>query len=167
MAEQNSPLGGFSFPEGPVTIAEVPFLTQINIRKEPDPSLPLSAGTSSRSGDVDILWLGPDEWLAVGPPGGFSEHRWEGSVVDVSAQRTTIALGGPHVREILALGCATDLHPSVFPVGACVQTTLAHAPVIILRRESDFWVLVRASFANHLAGWLVDASREFAVEALP
>ena len=84
-----------------------------------------------------------------------------GRFVDVSAQRTTLALTGPAVRDVLAGGCAIDLDPRTFGIGDCVQTELAHAPVILLRRDPGFWVLVRASFAAHLADWLLDASVEY------
>jgi sarcosine oxidase subunit gamma len=174
---------------GAIAIAEVPFLTQINLRLDPTGpvaaaagkelglALPTEADSSARSGDVSVLWLGPDEWLVVGPPGAAehltarlrsaagTEHV---SVVDVSAQRTTVVLSGPRVRDLLALGCAVDVHARAFGVGDCTQTVLAHAPVVLLRRERDeggaepvFWVLVRASFAAHLVDWLVDACVEF------
>ena len=174
MAERRSPLAGFADRlakvTGPIEMAEVPFLTQLNVRRDPDgPAglpFPTQPCTSVRSGDADVLWLGPDEWLVVGPPGAAerltsavgAEHA---SIVDVSAQRTTLALTGPAVRDVLAGGCAIDLDPRTFGVGDCVQTEVAHAPVILLRRDPGFWVLVRASFAAHLADWLVDASVEY------
>jgi sarcosine oxidase subunit gamma len=155
MAE--SPLSGAALPAG---VTEVPFLTQINVRAAEVPSVPAGSGFA-------LLRLGPDEWLAVGPP--LSPLRIDGaSLVDVSAQRTTLDLDGPRVRDLLALGCSLDLHPRVFAIGDCAQTTLAHTPVILLRRERGFRILVRASFAAHLAAWLVDATTEFALmEALP
>lgn len=178
---------------GAIAMAEVPFLTQINLRLDPASpaadtvgkelglALPTEAGTSARSGDISVLWLGPDEWLVVGPPGAAerltaqlrsaagTEHT---SVVEVSAQRTTLALGGSRVRDLLALGCAVDVHARAFGVGDCTQTMLAHAPVVLLRREPAedaaepaFWVLVRASFAAHLVDWIEDASVEFTADA--
>jgi len=62
---------------GAITMAEVPFLTQVNLRLDPAGpaaaaagkelglALPTEAGSSARSGDVSVLWLGPDEWLVV------------------------------------------------------------------------------------------------------
>ncbi|MFI5890394.1 sarcosine oxidase subunit gamma [Actinoplanes sp. NPDC051513] len=199
MAERNtrrSPLAGAAdrlarvtgAAGGAIAMAEVPFLTQLDLRLDPDGpaaatagkelglALPTQACTSSRSGDIDVLWLGPDEWLVVGPPGAAERLTGQlrsaagsghASVVDVSAQRTTLFLSGPRVRDLLALGCAVDLHPRVFGTGDCVQTVLAHVPVVLLRRdpgdaaEPAFWVLVRASFAAHLVDWLVDASVEY------
>ncbi|MEV0900841.1 sarcosine oxidase subunit gamma family protein [Actinoplanes sp. NPDC049802] len=159
MAERRSPLGGAAdrlaavadATGGAVTVAEVPFLTQLSVRVFPA-VLP--------SGDVSVLQLGPDEWLTVGPPGGATELAGL-SVVDVSAQRTTVAVGGSRVLDLLAMGCALDLHPRVFRVGDCAQTTMAHAPVVIWRREAGYSILVRASFAAHLAEWLLDAAQEF------
>jgi sarcosine oxidase subunit gamma len=179
-----------------ISMGEVPFLAQLNLRLDPtspaaeavgkelDLALPTKAGTGARSGDVTVLWLGPDEWLVVGPPGaeGKLEARLRSavgneraSIVDVSAQRTTLLLRGPRIRDLLALGCALDLHPRSFGVGSCAQTMLAHAPVVLVGREPGegsgagpaFWVLVRASFAAYLVDWLIDASVEFAAGAQP
>jgi len=174
MAERRSPLAGLADRlagvTGEITMAEVPFLTQLDVRRNPDAPtgfpFPTQPCTSIRSGDVDVLWLGPDEWLVVGPPGAAerltSEVGAEGtSIVDVSAQRTTLELGGPAVRDLLAGGCAIDLDPSVFGPGDCVQTELAHAPVVLIRRDPVFWVLVRSSYAAHLVDWLLDASVEY------
>jgi heterotetrameric sarcosine oxidase gamma subunit len=101
-----------------------------------------------------LLRLGPDWWLHVGPPavpGG----------VDVSAHRTTLELSGPRSRDVLMTGCSLDLHPSVFMVGACAQTLLAQAQVVLHRTAPDTYrLLVRASFARYLADWLLDAMLE-------
>jgi hypothetical protein len=73
-----------------------------------------------RAGELTALWLGPDEWLVVGPPGGgqdlesrFREAAGDEpvSVIDVSAQRTTLLVAGPRARDLLAHGCSLDLHP--------------------------------------------------------
>ena len=122
---------------------------------------------------MTVLWLGPDEWLVVAPPGAPEELEKSlrlalgteaGAVVDLSAHRTTVELAGDRAREVLAKGCSLDLHPSVFREGSCAQTLLAQAPVLLLSRGDDasYWLLVRASFATYLADWLLDASSEYA-----
>ncbi|MDN5749193.1 MAG: sarcosine oxidase subunit gamma, partial [Pseudonocardia sp.] len=125
-----------------------------------------------------VIWLGPDEWLvtspfttpealdgllraAVGPDGG--------AVVDVSAQRTTLRLRGEHARDVLATGCSLDLHPRAFPAGSAAQTTVGLAGVVLLALDAgaadppatDFRLIVRSSFARHLATWLLDAAVEY------
>jgi sarcosine oxidase subunit gamma len=120
-------------------------------------------GVVSYLDDLHLLGLGPDEWLAVGPPGAVDRiiHRLGslGSIVDVSAARTTVELSGPGARLLLAHGCALDLDR--LAVGGCAQTMLAQAQVILWRTAlAEFRILVRASFAGYLADWLLDASTE-------
>jgi sarcosine oxidase subunit gamma len=93
--------------------------------------------------------------VAVSPVGG--------AAVDVSGQRVKLTLRGRYVRDVLAKGCALDLHHSVFRSGSSAQTTLGLAGVVLLAGDDpdEFTVLVRQSFANYLADWLVDAAEEF------
>lgn len=170
---------------GALRLAELPFLAQLNVRIAPkSPAaeavglalgvpLPLEPNTVNRGGELAVLWLGPDEWLVVGPPGSVGELEARvrkavgeepASVVDVSAQRTTLLVTGPRARDLFAHGCSLDLHPRSFEVGRCAQTTLARAHVVLVPRHAykpGFWVLVRSSFAGYLADWLIDAASEY------
>src|SRR5947208_3395978 len=71
-----------------------------------------SVGGYVEQGRTRILALGPCWWMLDAPDGSIrilgSSHV---SAVEVSAQRTTFILDGTHVREVLAHGCAIDLHP--------------------------------------------------------
>lgn len=175
---------------GAVSLTEIPFLAQINLRLDPKgPAadavglelgfpLPTEPGTTNGSGPLTVAWLGPDEWLVIGPAGaerGLAARlrsavgAAHASVVDVSAQRTTLLVAGPRARDLLALGCSLDLHPHSFGVGRCAQTRLARAQVVLIGRDPGedsqapaFWVLVGASFAAYLVDWLLDACVEFA-----
>ncbi|MGW5425091.1 sarcosine oxidase subunit gamma [Streptomyces sp. NPDC003943] len=170
---------------GAVRLAEVPFLAQINVRldaKSPAADavglalglpLPLEPDTVVRVGDLGAVWLGPDEWLVVGPPGTQRdlESRIRSaagdervSVTDVSAQRTTVLVSGPRARDLLSHGCRLDLHPRAFGPGRSAQTTLARTQVVLVARDeprAGFWVLVRSSFAGYLTDWLLDAAVEY------
>jgi sarcosine oxidase subunit gamma len=165
-----SPLTGWPGIVAPgLRVVEVPFRTQVNVRTA-DPAgvgipLPVEPGTSQRIEDTLVLWLGPDEWLITAAPGAEPPSVVDGSaasIVDVSAQRTTLLVEGEHARDLLAHGCPLDLHPTVFPVGHCAQSTLARTQVVLVRVAEDaFHVLVRASFARYLADWLDDAAVEY------
>ncbi|MFG2305984.1 sarcosine oxidase subunit gamma [Actinacidiphila glaucinigra] len=170
---------------GALRLAELPFLAQIDLRLDPGgpaaeaaglalgAPLPLEPCTSVRTGDLAVLWLGPDQWLVVGPPGAQEDlearlRKAAGeahvSVTDVSAQRTTLLVSGPRARDLLAHGCSLDLHPEVFGPGACARTALARAQVVLVAREearAGFWVLVHSSFAGYLTDWLLDAATEY------
>jgi sarcosine oxidase, subunit gamma len=174
-------------------ITELPFLTQIDLRVDPEsgtaadialtlgvplptePNTSVSTGAGMPSSDISasgtrVLWLGPDEWLVVGPSGDTGlEARLRAAagtghaaVTDVSAQRTVLLVTGPRARDLLSHGCALDLHPRAFGPGRCAQTTLARAQVVLLAREDGaFHIFVRSSFANYLAAWLLDAAGEY------
>ncbi|MDX3529224.1 sarcosine oxidase subunit gamma family protein [Streptomyces sp. ID05-39B] len=170
---------------GAIRLAELPFLAQLNVRLDAkgaaaaavglamDLQLPLQPNTVVRAGKLTVLWLGPDEWLLVGPPGseGDLESRIREaardepvSVTDVSAQRTTLLVTGPRARDLLAHGCPLDLHPRVYGAGRCAQTTLGRTQVVLVARDeprAGFWVLVRSTFAGYLADWLLDAATEY------
>ena len=65
---------------GSISIRELPFLAQLNLRVDAGDaavmrqltdslgfSLPLTPNTAAHAGDRRALWLGPDEWLIVDP----------------------------------------------------------------------------------------------------
>ncbi|HET9172939.1 MAG TPA: sarcosine oxidase subunit gamma family protein [Actinospica sp.] len=182
---RRSPLAAYAtdfsaLPDG-LRIKELPFLGQFSLRL--DPAGPAAAAvkqllgcalpepcTETRGADAEVLWLGPDEFLILTSdastdlPFQLREAIGDGfaSVIDVSAQRTTLRLDGPLVREVLARGCAIDLDPSVSPAGTCVQTLLAQAGVVLrVLGPASIGLLVRPSFAPYLADWLIDACAEY------
>ncbi|MFF8866062.1 sarcosine oxidase subunit gamma [Streptomyces sp. NPDC015139] len=182
LAEWQDRLAGL--PSG-LRVRELPFLTQLGLRTQPGSAAAKAVEAclgitlpdpvrAELSGDVKALWMGPDEWLLVAPDGRRQEllarlrdaigDDGSASVTDVSAQRTTLALSGPLLREVLAQGCAVDLDPRVTPVDSCPTTLLAQAQVTLVVRDEAapaVWLLVRASFASYLATWLLDACTEY------
>jgi sarcosine oxidase subunit gamma len=128
-------------------LREVELEAQVSVRGEP----PLAPNTVVG----DAIWLGPDEWLVLG--GLEQDYADHSAAVDVSANRVCLELSGEGAAEVLARGCALDLHPSVFPPGRSAQTLLARAQVILYRTEDAFRLLVRPSFADYLRAWLRDA----------
>jgi sarcosine oxidase subunit gamma len=177
-------------PRG-VDLREGPFLAQIDLRSDPaDPAflaavraalaldIPLRPNTTARSQGgraghpITAYWLGPDEWLLVGPEGTEGELERmlrealagvHSSVVDVSANRSVLELSGPRAREVLLKGCSLDLHPRRFASGQCAQTLLARAQVLLhqVGDEPAYRLFVRPSFALYLATWLIDAMAEY------
>ncbi|HYI18877.1 MAG TPA: sarcosine oxidase subunit gamma family protein [Solirubrobacteraceae bacterium] len=132
-------------------------------------ALPGVPNTTTGDGTRTALWLGPDEWLVLGPAGDEAAletllaealPRELGSVVGLSANRTVLELRGPAARDVLAAGCSLDLHPRAFGAGACAQTLLARAPVVLHQTDAEpvYRILVRGSFAGYLADWLLDAA---------
>lgn len=169
---------------GGLSIRELPFLSQVNFRADPSDTklmqgvasslgglaLPLAPNTVTSTGDHRALWLGPDEWLLVGPEGRQDAVQDAlhvgvagalGAIVDVSANRTVLEIRGIKARDLLAHGVSIDLDEHTFGPGRCAQTLLAKAQVIIERRAGQaFHLYLRSSFAGYAADWLLDAATD-------
>ncbi|MFF0991484.1 sarcosine oxidase subunit gamma [Kocuria nitroreducens] len=179
-----------------VGLREIPFLTMVGIRVAPGSpaaeaveaaaGVPLPTGhggVTGSPGGTAVVWIGPDEFLLVGPqdagapPAGSPGLSTDpavpeliaalggerGAVVDLSANRTTLELDGPSARAVLEKGCHLDLHPRAFGPGTAVSTTLGPVPVVLWRTAEQTWrIMPRASFAEYTARWLLDAMTEFA-----
>ncbi|MFE9020989.1 sarcosine oxidase subunit gamma [Streptomyces sp. NPDC007808] len=169
-----------------VSLTERPFLTMVNLRVAPGSEaagrvekvlgapLPRACGDTTASGARTVVWLGPDEWLVLSHEEGTAELTQAlgdapGSVVDVSANRTTLELRGPSARQVLEKGCPLDLHPRAFGPGRAVSTTVG--PVAVLLWQVDdaptYRLFPRSSFADYLGRWLIDAMGEFSGPEVP
>ncbi|MGN7149467.1 sarcosine oxidase subunit gamma [Arthrobacter sp. SAFR-179] len=177
---------------GTVELSELPFLTMVGLRVAAGSDeatrlaavtggLPAASGAVAGSGDTSVLWLGPGEFLVVAPTeaheslgGGLIPALRDalggdaGQVVDLSANRTTFELSGPRARDVLEKGNSLDLHPRVFKAGTAFSTEIANIPAILWKTgEESFRIFPRASFAEFLGRWLLDAMREYASPEVP
>ncbi len=185
---RRSPLGAIDSAKPPpreAQLSERPFLTHLNLRLDPADAealvaaqqvlglqLPLIPNTKAAGQELSAIWLGPDEWLLLAEhdqsealvndlQATLTDHV--ASIVDISAGQTVIRLSDPSALDVLARGCALDLHPSVFPPGACAQTMLARAQALLIAVDATptFDIVVRRSFAPYVAAWLQDSARQF------
>ena len=137
--------------------------------------LPGEPNTVAVDAETRVLWLGPDEWLIVTPPGGESAILTRGgealagrhhALTDLTDNYTTIRLAGPCAEALLAKGCPLDLHPTVFPAGRVAQSLIGSVDMILDCQSDDtgareFLIFVRRSFAQYTWDWLVDGAGEF------
>jgi len=188
LSSRAAELQAFSLRPGTgLRISEIPLTTHLNLRvdrssvggrlicDELGVSLPTATGRTTRSEGIEILTLGPDEYLLLTGPArsadledrirSATEGRPAG-VTDVSAARTILRISGPNTWKLLRHGCALDLER--LAAGTCHQTVLAQCAVVLVidSRGSDgpedaVRVLVRSSFAGHLAAWLLLTGAEY------
>lgn len=171
-----------------VSLREIAFIPQLGVRARPGSataeaveqalSVELPSACGRTTGDPDGLhafWLSPDEFLVVDisrtqAPGeaGAAAAALEGlpgQIVDLSGNRTILALAGPSARAVLEKGCHVDLHPREFPVNTAVSTLLGPVQVILHRSaEQTYRIYPRSSFADYMVRWLIDAMAEFGSE---
>lgn len=168
--------------ESAVQIAVNGGLGHINLRGNPaDPSfidavvnvlgqsLPVTPNTLSPE-PHRVFWLGPDEWLIVTAAERVTElaarladatAMHHAAVNDIRGGQVALTMTGAGARDILAKGCALDLHASVFAAGSCAQTGLAKANVLLacLDDAPTFMIVVRRSFSDYLCHWLAHAGK--------
>ena len=169
-----------------VRIAESPLTSQVLLRATHGSAaamaieaalgttLPAHTGEVTYAHSDAVLALGPDEFLVLAGPGHGSEIESRlrtalgdepGSVTDVSASRTMLRISGRNARKVLAHGVAIDLDQ--LPESTCAQSLLAQCAVVLFS-DGPAWtdddlvkVLVRSSFAAHLAQWLLLTAPEY------
>lgn len=133
-------------------------------------ALPIEPCTWKSNGATSIYWLSPNEWLLIieGNAQTEVEQRLREAlaghiaIVDVSGGQTLINISGAGVETVLKKSSGYDFHPHHFGPGRCVQTTFAKATALVIKREdASFDLVIRRSFADYLASWLLDAGREF------
>jgi heterotetrameric sarcosine oxidase gamma subunit len=125
--------------------------------------LPPTVGAMAMADDSIIIGLGPRWWMVDAPDGSAplrgSTHV---SAVEVSAQHASLQLGGASVRDVLAHGTTSDLHPDHLRHGSAIQSILANIRITLARTGHDeFRLWVPASYARSLANWFLDASLEY------
>lgn len=180
-----APLGGTG-----VRLAELPFAGKFILRADPDLAveplrralglgLPFDPLTSSNSGAMSFLWMGPDEWMLVMGPGEAAERSTAArqalagthhQLVDVSDYYTMLEIAGESARELLMKLTTLDLHPRAFRAGMVTGSVFGRANAMIWMPAGDgeegataFRLFIRWSMADYLWCLLADAGREWGV----
>lgn len=174
-------------PDVGVRLSEIVHLGKLSIRGDADDAgfvaaiadavgvgLPTAAHAVAAEGEVSLLWLGPNEWLAVLPPGDEGPARGRlgdalppvAAVVDVTDALAVTDLTGPEAAALLAKLCPLDLRPQFFPVGRAARTLVAGMDAIVQSiggEEPGFRLFVARSYAGYLWDTLLDAGEEHGV----
>lgn len=127
-------------------------------------------GHSAEGRDVTVHWAGPEQWFVAA--GGREEGALYdelgqhlagiSSLSDQSHGRITLAVSGPHARDVLAKGTPVDLHPRAFGEGRCAVTQMAHVGVHLAQTgPDDFELSLFRGFAESFWEWLTEMSLEF------
>jgi methylglutamate dehydrogenase subunit D len=128
-------------------------------------------------GGVAVIGLAPSQWLAVaeGDKGKALLTRVAAdlanlaAVVDQSDAKALLGLSGRRVRDLLAKGCALDLHPRAFKPQNAATTQLALIPCQLwqLDEAPTFELAVPLSYAQSFWSWLAASAAEYGYEVKP
>ena len=178
---------GFGELQFDLVVKEMPLCSHLNIRGDAGDDafcagieqvlgihLPTQPGHYHTSRTHSLYWLGPDEWLLISQAesiglqaqlrAALSGHV---SIVDVAGGQTIINLRGSAVAldTLLKKSSVYDFGgwgAAVEGGGRCVQTTFAKASAVVANRcDGTYELVVRRTFADYIARWLLDAGREF------
>lgn len=171
--------------ENQIKIEELSFVKKINLRidikdKELVSScnkilgviLPIKANSYAiNENNEKIIWLGPNEWLVV----NFNENNFDtfnklqlevgdfnGSVTDVSENRTIIRLYGNKLNKLLSKFLFLDLDKNLSDYSACAQTLFSKVPVLLTRNINDntaeIDIYTNTSHARYIYNLIVDGA---------
>ena len=166
-----------------LVLAERPYLAKINLRGKAASAavkaavgveLPAEPNMVAEGNNIAVLWLGPAEWLLIGPVGAekaIADALEEGlagasvGIVDVTEGRTTIRVAGPMARDVLSMGCPLDLHPRVFGAGRCAQSFIVRSTVILHQVDDApvYDVFVERSQSDYLFQWFETSGAPYGV----
>ena len=128
--------------------------------------LPVEPNTSTSNGNLDTLWLSPDEWMIYLSENIFDDLYNQisklnhGSVTDVSDQWVCIKINGNKEFDLLSSGSPFNFREFKTSKNLVTQTLLNHIDVTIHHKEiNEINLFVRRSFSEHLMSWLKDSSR--------
>jgi sarcosine oxidase subunit gamma len=125
-------------------------------------TLPTRPKTSVSANGITAMWLGPDEWLLIGPDGAdfvglAAKSGVLHSAVDISHRNIGILVEGPAARNAIASACPHDLTDASFPVGACTRTVFGKMEIVLFREGAESWrVECWRSFADYCFGMLAE-----------
>lgn len=175
MSNAVTALNGASY-SGLVTVAEAPLQGMITLRGKFDSAKFKSAvkkvlgsdipaqRTAMTAGDVTIMWMSPDELLALVPYEGVlgkvadltaalgEEHSL---VVNVSDARAMFTLKGAKNRDVISKLAPVDLSPEAFTVGSVRRTRFSQvAAAFWFAAEDTAYVVCFRSVAEYMFGLL-------------
>lgn len=171
-------------PEGGaagLSIAKIAGKSLINLRADDDikarletlfgTALPSQPNKMAAIGTRRALWLGPDETLLMIEEAQLAEFMLSVraelgdthyAATEISDALTIFRLGGTRRLDVLAKGCALDLHPDSFQIGDCAQSLLSHAAITLAADNDDSVLLFcRTSFSDYVYSWLKDSAMEY------
>jgi sarcosine oxidase subunit gamma len=125
-----------------------------------------------RGKGLDLVWAGPDRYLAITAGSADDATRLRetccdtAAIIDQSDGWFTLRLTGPCVRQTLAKGVSIDLHPRIFMPGetALVQFSHLQLQLTLVDGSPTFDLMAPRAAAGDVWSWLVASAGEFGLE---
>lgn len=129
------------------------------------------------AGGLAMIGYAPQQWLAIaeGDKGRALLARIAAdlselaAIVDQSDAKAMLRVSGCRARDLLAKGCALDLHPRAFQPQDAATTQIALIPCQLwqLDEAPSFELAVPLSYARSFWSWLAASAAEYGYEVKP
>jgi sarcosine oxidase subunit gamma len=123
--------------------------------------------------DGTLIGTGPGQWLFVTTAQEAVDHLAQAlagtaAVFNQADARAVLRLSGAHARDVLAKGCALDLHPRAFKTGDAAVTAISHIGVSLWQvdEEPAFDLAVPRSMAGSFWSWLASSSAAYGCDVM-
>lgn len=131
-------------------------------------------GKSISEKGVSLLWSGPGYWTMLCRTPEEAQARLTAAagdlaaIVDQSDSRFILELSGKALRQVLAKGCAVDLHPRAFVAGDTAVTLFAHLNIQLWRHvHADcFGLILPRAYAGDVWHWLEASAGMVGIDVL-
>tara|TARA_Y100000590_G_C15545264_1_gene948655 strand:+ start:370 stop:957 length:588 start_codon:yes stop_codon:yes gene_type:complete len=180
-----------SIEKNGIKLREIAYTTKINLRINPKNKsliselrqvlnvlLPNQANTFSQYEHIKAIWLGPNEWLITEDTENNNTRLLkvindivgsiDGSVTDISEQRTILHLEGEKINLLLSKFLTLDLDNIFNKPRRAAQTLFVKVPILICKANNDFNsnifdIFVNRSQAKYIYDLLIDGSQNLEI----
>ena len=180
-----------SIEKNGIKLREIAHTTKINLRINPKNKsliselrqvlnvlLPNQANTFSQYEHIKAIWLGPNEWLITEDNENNNTKLLkiindivgsiDGSVTDISEQRTILHLEGEKINLLLSKFLTLDLDNIFNKPRRVAQTLFVKVPILICKANNDFNsnifdIFVNRSQAKYIYDLLIDGSQNLEI----
>ena len=180
-----------SIEKNGIKLREIAHTTKINLRINPKNKsliselrqvlnvlLPNQANTFSQYEHIKAIWLGPNEWLITEDNENNNTKLLkiindivgsiDGSVTDISEQRTILHLEGEKINLLLSKFLTLDLANIFNKPRRVAQTLFVKVPILICKANNDFNsnifdIFVNRSQAKYIYDLLIDGSQNLEI----
>ena len=180
-----------SIEKNGIKLREIAYTTKINLRINPKNKsliselrqvlnvlLPNQANTFSQYEHIKAIWLGPNEWLITEDNENNNTKLLkiindivgsiDGSVTDISEQRTILHLEGEKINLLLSKFLTLDLDNIFNKPRRAAQTLFVKVPILICKANNDFNsnifdIFVNRSQAKYIYDLLIDGSQNLEI----
>ena len=131
------------------------------------PEFPAAALTSTSARGLDLMWVGPDQWILRAPLESENdlisalkptEAPDDISIVQITDAYTFFKVSGPEAAEVLSIASPLDVHPSVFPENSATFTEVFQTRALLIKAGTSFDIAVDRSYGAMFADYFARAT---------